>query len=242
MKIYFAGVQTGWEAELEGQHVLVAFDQKRQLKVIDAWDNPVLLDSGAFATWRSGKEQDLEAYIAFIHEKKHRLDGYIAMDVIQGSAEANLANLDTMEAAGLRPIPVFHEGDDWQLLAEYLRRGYSYVGLGGTVSRGKQELVDWLLQVFDKFPPGPTLKYHGLAMTQERIITYLSDQFHSVDSSSWLNLCRFGPEANLYMLKKRSGKFLRRMGVEAFLDMPQMGGPPTKDGQLRLFTSEEMAG
>lgn len=238
MKVYLAGPSPTWD-ELDGHHVLVSFAEQRQLRIIDQveWEpEGILLDSGAFTVWKQGATVDLDAYCEYIHKRGFALDGYFALDVIQGTAEENLANLDQMEAAGCaqwgKLIPVYHEGDDRELLKEYIRRGYSLIGLGGTVSRGKAELADWLLPIFEEFPGQ---KFHGLAMTQRRLIRHFP--FYSVDSSSWLNLCRFGIEANTYLLKGISPRTARLIGALALEDIPRCPAdmPASIGGQHRLF-------
>lgn len=243
MLIYLAGGQPTWRQELEGKHLLVAYSEPRQLRIVDeAWTGPLpLVDSGAFSIWKgtAGRREglDVASYSAWLNERQGLFEAAIAFDVIGGSIEENLGNLDVMEAAGLKGlvIPVFHEGDDFALLDAYIARGYGYIGLGGTASRGRHELVDWLIKVLDRNPPSDALRYHGLAMTQQRIIEFLSDALYSVDSSSWLNPCRYGIKGSAHMFKDRSPAFMRQIGIGALLDMPQRGGPPSKDGQLRLF-------
>lgn len=221
MKVYLAGVEPKWK-ELAGHHVLVSYAEARQLGVIDGpWEPAgILLDSGAFTVWKKGAVVDLDAYCEYIHKRSFALDGYFALDVIQGTAEENLANLDAMEAAGCakwgKLIPVFHEGDDPELLNEYIRRGYNLIGLGGTVSRGKPELADWLLPIFEKHPGQ---KFHGLAMTQRRLIKHFP--FYSVDSSSWMNLQRFGLDGCAYMFRGLGEEAANKIGALALQDFAQ---------------------
>lgn len=243
MRIYLAGGQPTWRQELEGHHLLVSYAEPRQLRIVDeTWAGPLpLVDSGAFSIWKNTASRrdglDPAAYADWLGQRRGRFEAAIHFDVIGGTAEQNLANLDTMEAAGLKDVtmPVYHEGDDPELLTEYIRRGYGWVGLGGVASRGRPELVDWLLTIFDRHPAVEGLRYHGLAMTQERIIQFCASAFYSVDSSSWLNPCRYGIKGSAHMFAGRTPAFMRSIGIGALYDMPQRGGPPTKDGQLRMF-------
>lgn len=242
MIIYFAGGEPSWRNELEGHHLLVSYAEPRQLKIIDQqWTGPKpIVDSGAFSIWKKTSSRktnlDVNSYCEWVLSRKNLIQAAIHFDVIQGSAQQNLDNLDIMESYGLKDIcmPVFHEGDDYQLLSEYILRGYEYIGLGGTKSRGRKELIDWLLYILENYKKP---KYHGLAMTQQSIIKYCSgvDGLYSVDSSSWLNPQRFGIKGSAHMFSGRSGSFMRKIGIGALLDIEHYGGPPTKDGQLKLF-------
>lgn len=253
MKIYLAGGQTSWREQLEHHHLLVSYAEKRQLQILDTdWQTEgLLLDSGAFTVWRQGREVDLAAYIEFIKRHRHHLDGYFALDVIPGepgraptadeakaATEQSFTNLSTMQEAGLSPIPVYHEGETMGVLDTLVAQGHELIGLGGTASRGRPELVDWLLPIFERHPQQ---RFHGLAMTQKRIIEHLP--FYSVDSTSWLNLARYGVEANLYLLKGRSGGFNRATGIAALEDLVRCpaGAKPSKEGQLALLPWGELA-
>lgn len=247
MRIYLAGGQLSWRDELEGHNLLVSFAESRQLKLLTAgWSVPSFyLDSGAFTAWTKGRPIELKEYVEFIKRHEHLIDRYFALDVIPGepgrlptadeakaATDRTMVNLSLMMAVGLKPIPVYHEGDDAEVLAEYVRQCHEVIALGGTASRARPELVDWLLPIFERYPGQ---KFHGLAMTQARIIMHLP--FYSVDSTSWLNFARFGVDANRYLLKGRTQAFNRALGIAALEDIAKCppDAPPTKDGQLRMF-------
>lgn len=251
MDIYLAGGQRGWRRELEGRHLLVSFAEPRQCQLLsDGWDvSGWLLDSGAFTAWTKGRQIDIEAYARFVEQHAPKLDGAIALDVIPG-APGRLPTADEAAAAGeqsmanlawlterLGPViwPVFHEGEPMAVLDELVAQGHNRIALGATASRGREELADWLLPIFDRYPEQA---FHGLAMTQARTIRNIP--FRSVDSTSWLNFARYGVAANTYLLKGKSGAFYRSLGIAAILDTETCPErvQPTRDGQLRLFPGE----
>lgn len=231
MRIYLSGPQASWGEQLQDRDLLVSFAEPRQLKLLDgrisasSW----LVDSGAFTAWTRGRQIDLAAYIAFCQgleaQKKAGLlplGGYLALDVIPGEkgrlptpdevawATAKSAeNLAAMMDAGLSPWPVYHEGEPMDLLDAYVDQGHDVIALGATASRGKSRLVDWLAPIFERHPGQ---RFHGLAMTQGKLLRSLP--FHSVDSTSWINLCRYGVEANLYLLRGRSPGFWQALGYD----------------------------
>lgn len=245
MKIYLAGGQPTWP-ELAGHDLLVSFAEPRQLRILDkGWGGSVLLDSGAFTAWTKGQPIDLAAYIEFVKRRESDLAGYFALDVIPGqpgrlptedeakrATEESMRNLDAMMTAGLRPMPIYHEGEPPEVLDWLVGQGHHVIGLGGTASRGRKELIDWMLPLFERHP---AQRFHGLAVTQAGMVANLP--FYSVDSSSWLNFARYGVTANQYLLKGRSPECLRRVGIIAIEDLKRCpsDAPATKGGQLKMF-------
>ncbi len=253
MKIYFAGVKTAYLKDLEPTDpILVSFANANEKNVIDVCKNKdIVLDSGAFTTWRSGRvisdyTQDIKIYCDFIKSKAEKIAAAIAMDVICGSAEDQLSNLDLMLSNGIDKDliwPVFHEGDDIELLSEYILRGFQKIAIAGTVSRGKPELIDFLYSVFSKVPPSENVKYHGLAMTQQYVLRHMKKHFNSVDSTTWLGLAAYGLKGSSHLLKEKSINFYRKVGRLSLLD----GGSDYSEfkksdsNQLSLFDELEVA-
>lgn len=218
----------------------MSFAQKREVDLLAmGWDSQGwILDSGAFTFWRLGTPVDFGAYMDLCHRVAPIVDGYVAMDVI-GDPDGTWLNYVAMREVGLSPIPVYHEGEPVEWLDRYVSevRG-GVIGLGGTVSRGRPELIDWLIPLFQRHPDQ---KFHGLGMTQERIIRWLP--FYSVDSTSWLNFQRYGVEANKYLLKNRTPAFMRRLGIACLEDVPKCppDAPPSAEGQLLAFQRDVKA-
>jgi hypothetical protein len=287
-RVYLSAPQTDWRPELEGRHLLVTYAEAGQMRLLDAgWDCPGwLVDSGAFTTWRLGRPVALAAYIDALLRLEERaangaiaLDGYIALDAIPGApgrmptleeamraTETSMANLATMQAAGLNPIPIFHEGEPLEVLDMLVGQRHHVIALGATASRGQARVLDWLLPIFETYP---NQRFHGLGMTQAKLLASLP--FDSVDSTSWLNPCRYGLKSNAYLIKGRSRAFwkgmgfdlppgdidaavadlagrdrafLRRLGAEAILDCWRCpaGSPPTKGGQLLVAPTADLGG
>lgn len=206
MKLYLACVEKSYLPQLSKDSlILVSFAETRQIQILPlVKDRDVVIDSGAFTVWnqkRKGKknikEIDIEEYCAFLHANPH-LTGAVSLDVIQGTAEEQLNNLNFMKAA-MVPVPVwpvFHEGDDFELLREYIRSGYRKIAIAGTVNRGKPELMNWMWKVLEFAQPSESLQYHGLAMTQIQISKDFAGYLDSVDSSTWLAFARHGFDNN----------------------------------------------
>lgn len=158
MDIFLAGMKRAYLPELEANSkVLVSFashSEKAFLQNMDIEERNVILDSGAFSVWSKGASIEIQDYIDFVRAHPG-LEGCIALDVIGGNAEAQLQNLAVMREAKLQtPIwPVFHEGDDMELLKQYIKDGYERICLAGTKSRGRACLQDWVWSVLDAAPP-----------------------------------------------------------------------------------------
>lgn len=181
MKVYFAGVDGSLLRRVfEGANVLFSFAQLSrtgQASIPQGNPSSIMLDSGAFSAYRSGRRIDILHYCDFISSNLDRIDHYVNLDVI-GDAEASMANLQFMESRGLSPMPVFHHGEDFDVLRR-LRDSYPYIGLGGMVPRSRPRMFEWLTTIFERFPH----KYHGFGVGDVSLIKAFP--FHSVDNTTW---------------------------------------------------------
>ena len=91
----------------------------------------VFADSGAFSAMTQSVEIDWRDYAAWVKRWRHLFTAYANLDVI-GNAEATWENQQRLENVGLKPVPVFHVGEDWSYLECMVKR-YTYIALGGLV-------------------------------------------------------------------------------------------------------------
>jgi hypothetical protein len=102
----------------------------------------VMLDSGAYSAWRQSGTIAIDDYIRFVRDVEPCVHTYVNLDVIPGalerprtwndtqaSADASYRNLQKMKDAGLRPLPVFHQGEDFKWLEKMLADGEDYIGI-----------------------------------------------------------------------------------------------------------------
>ena len=103
----------------------------------------ILLDSGAFSAFNLGEHIDLDDYIGFVKANKGLIYRCINLDKIPGNfgirewrpegieaaAAASYANHQKMKEAGLNPIPVFHQDENFRWLEKYLADGEDYICL-----------------------------------------------------------------------------------------------------------------
>lgn len=156
----------------------------------------IMLDSGAFSVWNSGKTIDLDDYITFCGDRPE-VDYYVNLDVIppkgvihitrailDGCAEEGYRNYRKM--VGLLPsrdqiIPVFHQGEDEKWLGKYLDRGATYIGLGSLAGSGAiADKVKWVRSVA-KHLDG--VRVHGFGIGGHELASAFP--WHSIDSTTW---------------------------------------------------------
>jgi hypothetical protein len=183
--IYYAGVDSNpkdvSDAFASGaRHFMISFyywrKHKTVLRLLRQLGAHIMLDSGAFSSWKGGESINLADYIAYI--KRNQIGKYVVLDEV-GDPEATDYNLSAMEREGLFPIPVFHIGTPYAKLDEYAAN-YRYIALGGTVGKSRSVRDSFFSEVFARHPE---LYYHGLGMTVPELMRKYP--WMSVDSTTW---------------------------------------------------------
>lgn len=160
----------------------------------------ILLDSGAFSAWRRNIDLPLKDYIAYCKAHQHEVDCYVNMDCLPGenglmdhsqttiekSAAKSYENLQIMKAAGLKPVPVFHQGETFSWLDKMLEDGETYVGISPYMKSHQSEIIKWMDKAFSRITDKngkPLIKTHGFGVTACNLCTRYP--WYSVDSTSW---------------------------------------------------------
>lgn len=160
----------------------------------------ILLDSGAFSMFRRGLEIDIQEYIKYCKDHAQDVDAYVALDSLPGengtmdhsqatiekSATKSYENLQIMKAAGLSPIPVFHQGERFYWLDKMLEDGETYIGVSPYLRSHQSEIIQWADKCFTRITDKtgrPLIKTHGFGVTACNLCTRYP--WHSVDSTSW---------------------------------------------------------
>lgn len=186
--VYFAGVaQHSWCDWFNGLNVLESFANPLdgQLERYRPTFASMALDPGAYSnlTARQRGEKDVVTIEGFIDFATQHGDFYAwcaSFDDITGGAEGNRRNWERCREADIpRLMPVFHQGEPWSLLEEYLSSS-KYVGLGFQRPIDQAEAPFWLDACFSRVPEGTWV--HGFAMT-----AFVRWPFTSVDSTTWLH-------------------------------------------------------
>lgn len=166
----------------------------------------LMLDSGAYTAWVKGIEIDIDAYIDFIKQHKKYLHTYVNLDVIPGkpnqkrsqadieeSAKRSYANLQYMKKHGLRPIPVFHQGERFYWLERMMAEGEDYIGISPMADLSTAVILPWMDRTFtittDKAGV-PLIRTHGFGVTS--IPLMFRYPWTSCDSTSWALMAGLG--------------------------------------------------
>lgn len=185
MKIYVGGVLNQRLAPDLKLNILESYFAigRRDLKIDSGYCKSFFLDSGAFSAWNSNKSINLANYINYLKLNKDKINHYANLDEI-GNPVKSQENLLKMEAEGLKPMPVFHYGEDLKIFDE-MRKKYEYIALGGMVPISTKVLKVWLDSVFERMceKDGSTkTKIHGFGMTTLELMKRYP--WYSVDSVS----------------------------------------------------------
>lgn len=151
-----------------------------------------ILDSGAYSAWRSGKPIDLEKYCDWLEKNMNWIGPYVALDVIgpndsEVAAEASYKNLLRMHQRGLKPIPVWHAGEDVKWLYKMLDLGCDYIGLSASSLVTKHNVDDWYAYAWSHLVTSeglPIIKAH--AFGEGRLASLKRFPWYSADSTSWI--------------------------------------------------------
>lgn len=166
----------------------------------------IMLDSGAYSAWSHSKTIDVRDYIKFVKQVKQHIWRYVNLDVIPGSidrvrtreeVEASAAksyqNLERMRDAGLRPLPVFHQGESFSWLEKMIADGEKYIGISTAKNQPNPVQERWLDQFFTAITDSrgrPIIKVHGFGSAHVSLLKRLP--WHSVDSAGWTIAAAYG--------------------------------------------------
>jgi len=152
----------------------------------------MIIDSGAYSAWRSGKPVILSEYCAWLKANADWVTHYVALDMINpGDSEAAAAqsfkNLEYMLAEGLNPIPVYHTGEDVHWLHRMLDAGCTYIGLSASSLVSRNKVDDWYAFAWSHLVTSsgePVVRAH--AFGEGRRISLIRFPWYSADSASWI--------------------------------------------------------
>lgn len=176
----------------------------------------LMVDSGAFTMWNRGIVLDVRNYIDWLKDHHTLLCSYVVLDIIPGTFGSKLTQREIdasgsgsykhqqkMKDAGLKPIPVFHQGEDFAWLERYLREE-SYIGVGTNKATPESDQTDWLDKVFTALTDDkgrPLARVHGFGITRPSLL--MRYPWFSTDSTTWTLTPSFG---QLWIPQFKDGK------------------------------------
>lgn len=167
----------------------------------------LMIDSGAFSVWNSGKTIDLDDYIKYCQARPN-LSVIVGLDVIPPKG-VKLTPMVKEEVAKQgwnnylkmirklpmeKVVPVYHRGDHIKWLETFLDFGCPYIGLsprfdGAEIGRRFKFLSD-CKKITIGSDGKPIAKAHGFAVTNHRMMTMYP--WYSVDSATWTQVAAWG--------------------------------------------------
>lgn len=168
------------------------------------------LDSGAYSLLTKGGNVNyreyMDGYVSFVKGNSKGIDLYANVDVI-GDPQKTWYNQEYLEDRGLTPMPVVHRGEDLKWLEGYVKKGYTYIGLGGIASGykepGCQQWIDDCFYFLCNSSGYPCVKIHGFGVGGVRWIRRYP--WASIDTVRWTHL---GSRSYLPVPKSKKGEFL----------------------------------
>jgi hypothetical protein len=185
----------------------------------------ILIDSGAFSAWNRGLVIDINHYIEFI-EKVKKIQTihdvyFINLDVIPhtkgtkptqqqiiSACEKGIENYHYIKSKGHSTIHTFHQFEDFKYLHRIVEEcnDLNYIGISPANDQSVESRNEWLGQVFHNIKD--TVRTHVLGLTAKDSLERYP--CYSADSSSWINVGRFGELFDFQELEKIPKKNLTR--------------------------------
>lgn len=179
--VYLASPNTQQQAEhVEGMPVLLSYAiYTPWMDRYQATFRRLLIDSGAYSEFTTGKRIDVRAYGDWAARWDGHADAVAGLDDISGDWRRSLANYEAFPGG----FPTYHESDPRELLDDLIpmaRERGRWIGLGMLpTTRAKRGGESWLRDALERVPDD--LHVHlwaGRAYTKHRRID-------SVDSTNW---------------------------------------------------------
>jgi hypothetical protein len=185
----------------------------------------ILIDSGAFSAWNRGLQIDIDHYVEFI-DKVKKIDTihdiyFINLDVIPHikgttptkeqivrACEKGIENYHYIKSKGHSTIHTFHQFEDFKYL-ELIKKecnDLNYIGISPANDQSVESRNEWLGEVF--YNIRNDVRTHVLGLTAKDSL----ERFpcYSADSSSWINVGRFGELFDYHELEKIPKKNMTR--------------------------------
>lgn len=178
MIIYLASPNTQQQAEHACEMpVLLSFAcysdwQDRYQQTYDR----ILIDSGAYSEFSSGKKIDIGAYIEWSQRWTDHADAIAGLDDISGDWKRSLENYERFPIG----FPTFHESDPVELLDDLIamaKERSGWIGLGLLPPRDGKER--WVRDACERIPD--EIHVHGWALRRYTHVRRLD----SADSTNW---------------------------------------------------------
>jgi hypothetical protein len=217
MRIIFSAVkkeaQLEWLMQLGARSFLFSYEDKKVIKQVEFLATIkdvkllIVIDSGAFSAWNRGLKIDIDHYVEFIDKVKkidmiHELY-FINLDVIphtkgtiptgtqiKTACEKGIENWHYIKSKGHSTIHTFHQFEDLSYLKLIMNEcnDLNYIGISPANDQSLDSRSEWLKDVYSVVRD--TTRTHLLGLTAKGALEKFPA--FSADSSSWLNVSKYG--------------------------------------------------
>ena len=217
MKIIFSAVKKNelldWLVSNGAKSFLFSYEDKKvfqQVEHLSTYKDEkflILIDSGAFSAWNRGLVIDIDHYIEFI-EKVKKIETvhdiyFINLDVIPHkkgttptkeqidiACKKGIENYHYIKGKGHSTIHTFHQFEDLKYLDLIVNEcnDFNYIGISPANDQSLESRNLWLTSVYSKIKD--KVRTHVLGLTAKDSLEMFP--CYSADSSSWINVARFG--------------------------------------------------
>lgn len=174
---------------------LVSYARPDQIKKIAAIKCKLVLDNGAFSTWRNGGNDNYqqwwrrhwEGYYDFVGEWFSRIEWFIIPDVIEGTEQENDALIEHVpEWLMQKAVPVWHSDESIDRFVRMCER-FDRVAIGCCGPHRSIRSAAWKRRMTEAFSAiyverDLNVKIHGLRMLDGRALSQFP--FDSADSTN----------------------------------------------------------
>lgn len=178
-----------------------------------AVDGLIVVDSGAFTAFTTGRTITVEDYAAWLTGNAGAYDYAITLDVI-GDPAATEANTAALLAAGLPVSPVLTVGQPLAIIDAWAEQGHRLIFAGGLVGLPRSTQTDYLRAVTSR------AARHGIAV-------------HALGVGGAATLRLSGAWSG-----DSSAPFMSRMRGQVMVYDPRLGGPRLKSASDRVHLAE----
>lgn len=235
MKIVISAVKKNelldWLVVQGATNFLFSYEDKKVFSQVEHLANykdekfMILIDSGAFSAWNRGLVINIDHYVQFI-EKVKKIDTihdiyFINLDVIphkkgttptkvqiETACKKGIENYHYIKSKGHSTIHTFHQFEEFKYLDEIIKNcnDLNYIGISPANDQSVESRNEWLKTIY--YHIKTDVRTHVLGLTAKDSL----EQFpcYSADSSSWINVKRFGELFDYHDLVKEPKKNLTR--------------------------------
>lgn len=165
-----------------GRHALISYAYQQDLGVCLDVCQSVVLDNGAFTTWKQGKKFDFDSYGTWIEGLSYHpsVDWWLIPDIIDGKESDNKALAKEWLSHRFNDfgVPVYHMHESFEYLS-WLMDNFPTIALGSSGEWPTPNAAKWWVRMAEIMDfmcdknGRPPVKLHGLRMLNPKVFQHL---------------------------------------------------------------------